>query len=395
MTNIITSGEGTEGYVELTGRRAGVKAQGRLFKKQILHMGPFKHPKKPGQEIVINEDFAKSLVTNFSNGVCDIVQVPVVDDNNAHVEDPFRNIGQVVDVDYDEKGIYAYIDAREHAEKLGKTFIGASAMISQDYTDTKTGNRVGPTLLHCAVTNRPYITNLAGFDEVIANSAADTQEDETVLLTEAVDETPEEKTPMNLEELLAELKDKHGVDVSALQATVSEKDTKIAELSAEVTAKDAKVVELSAQVEEKDAKVVELSATLGEDGDLTLSQVAEAVVQLSNEKKGLESKIDEQAVALSAIQTERDEANKKIAENEIDGLIKKGRILPKQREAMLKLSMEDRETFDSILPEDAIVALSEDGVTTFEDTNSDEANDKQDKVKYYLELAEAQSGRKK
>ena len=363
-TNIITSGEGTEGYVELASRQ-GVKPQGRLFRKQILPWGPFKHPKKPDEEIQIDEGFAKSLVANFSRGVCDIVQVPVVGDKNEHVEDPFRNIGRVVDVDYDEKGVFAYIDAMKNADDLGKTLIGASAMMSLDYTDTKTGEKVGPTLLHCAVTNRPYITNLEDFTEVIAASA-DT-DDETVLLG-AAQNSEENTMPKTLEELLAELKDSHGIDVAALQAKVAEKDEETAQLS----------------------------SVLGSEGDeITLANVAEAVVQLAAEKKDLEAKVEEQAVSLSALQEQKDEADKKVAENEIDGYIKQGRILPKQREAMVKLSMTDRETFETLLPEDSIVSLSEEGVTTHEDTNSDEDKSKQTAVQRYLEMADAMAGRKK
>jgi hypothetical protein len=367
MTTFITSGADTEGYVELASRQ-GVKPQGRLFKKQILHWGSFRNPNDPNTDIQINEDFAKNLVTNFSKGVCDIVQVPVVDEKNKHVEDPFRNIGRVIDVDYDEKGIYAYIDAMKHQDDLGKTLIGASAMMSLDYTDTKTGEKVGPTLLHCAVTNRPYLTNLDDYQEIVAASAADTTEDtDVVLLTEAADTS--EETPMTLDEILAKLKEDHGIDVTALQAKVAEKEQETAQLS---------------------------NVLGNEDGEeITLSNVAEAVVQLAAEKEELKTQLEETVVTLSGLQTERDEANRKLAENEVDGLVKAGRILPKQRDKMVELSIKDRETFETLLPEDSIVQLSEEGVTTHEDTNSEEDRSKQDAVKRYLEMADAQAGRKK
>lgn len=396
-TNIIISGEGTDGYVELAAAgRQNVK--GRLFKKQILHFDSFKNPNDPSRDITIDENFAKSLVTNFSKGVCDIVQVPIVNEKNQHVEDPTRNIGRVVDIDYDDKGVFVYIDALKHGEDLGKTLIGASAMMNLDYTDTRTGERVGPTLLHCAVTNRPYINNLDGFSEIISASRADTQE-ETVLLG-ASEEPIEEKIPMNLEELMAELKDKHGIDVAALQAQITAKEAEVTKLSSDLSAKDEEVVQLSATLAEKDEETSKLSTAIGEGEEIKLSEVAEAVVQLAAEKKDLETKFEQQVVALSALQGERDKANHKIAENEIDGYIKAGRILPKQREAMIRLSLEDRKTFDSLLPEDSIVALTEGGVTTHEVTNDEQNNnnDGEDKqaeaVKRYLEMADAQSGRK-
>jgi hypothetical protein len=339
-TNVITTGEGTETYVELASR-PGVKQKGRLFRKQILHFGSFKNPNDPSKDVVIDEEFAKKLEANFSAGMCDIVQAPIVNDSNKHVEDPLRNIGEIVDVDHDANGIYAYLDARKNADDLGNTLIGASAMMSMDYTDTRTGKRVGPTLLHMAVTNRPYITNLAGFEEVIAASA-DTSEEQTVLLGAADNE--EIDMPKTLEELFAALKTEHNIDVEDLQKRAGEKD-----------------------------EIAALSNVLGGDETLSLSDIAEAVVELSNENKVLvetvnELKADKDAMRLSA------------ATVEIDGYVAAGRILPKQRDAMLELSMSNRETFEALLPEESLIDLSESGTQVHEETHGDESQKEIDRL---------------
>ena len=122
------------------------------------------------------------LMTNFTDGVADIVQVPKVDGQNKHTEDPDRNIGEVVDLKRREDGgLDAIIDVRTaDTEKIGKTLLGASAMMHMDYTDTRTGSRMGPTLLHTAITNRPYITGLDDFQEYVAASA-DTSDDTEVV----------------------------------------------------------------------------------------------------------------------------------------------------------------------------------------------------------------------
>jgi hypothetical protein len=168
MTNVVMAGTGPRDEFVECAARPGVKPKGKLFRKQLLHWGEFAHPNLPGKKITVDEAFADKLITNFSRGVCDIVQVPIVDDKNKHTEDPLRNIGEVIDLERDDKGIYALVDARseKYASELGKTLIGASAMMNLDYTDTKTGEKVGPTLLHMAITNRPYITGLDAFDEV-------------------------------------------------------------------------------------------------------------------------------------------------------------------------------------------------------------------------------------
>jgi len=329
VTNVVMAGDGNEGFVELA-RRNGVTPKGRLFRKQILHFGDFEHPKLPGKKITVDEDFAEKLVTNFSNGMCDIVQAPIVDGENKHTEDPLRNTGQVIDLDYEAgKGVYAYLDARnaEHAEQLGKTLIGASAMLNLDYTDTKTGAKVGPTLLHMAVTNRPYITNLDGYEEVIAASA-DTP-GETVLLGAVTENPLEDEMPKTKEELIAALKDEHGIDVEALQAKKDE--------PADLTA---------------------LSNALGADGqEMTLQDVADAVVELSSK--------------LSTSEETVVELTRKNAEKEIDDLVHAGRILPKQRDTMLELSLSNRDQFEALLPEEPIVSLSEDGVTTHTSSQSE------------------------
>ena len=48
---------------------------------------------------------------------------------------------------------------------------------------------------------------------------------------------------------------------------------------------------------------------------------------------------------------------------------------------MVKLSMSDRDTFDALLPEEAIVSLSESGVTNHTDSRSDKT---QDELNRYL-----------
>lgn len=321
--------------------RPGVKPKGRLFRKQLLHWGEFVHPNLPGQKINVDDAFADRLIANFSAGVCDIVQVPIVDAKNHHTEDPLRNMGEVVDLEKTDKGIYAVIDARkdEYAAELGKTLIGASAMMNLDYTDTRTGQKVGPTLLHMAVTNRPYITGLDSFDEVIAASA-DTSDEATVLLGAADDE--ETEMPMTADEMIAALKADHGIDVLALTAAAE-------------------------QTVEQTANLTALSSALGGE-ELTVTDVAEAVLELS-------AKNTEQETVIAGLVAERDALRLSAAEEEIDRLVHEGRILPKQRDRMLSLSMNDRETFEDLLPDTSLVSLSEEGVTTFQSTNSKTAED--------------------
>ena len=309
-------------FVELSRSKMG-----RVFRKQLLKYGDLLYPDAPGGKVKIDEDFADQLIANFSAGVADIVQVPKVGDKNEHTENPDRNIGEVIGLEKDKKGIYSLIDVRtDDADKMGKTLIGASAMMHLNYTDTSTGKKVGPTLLHAAITNRPYITNLDGFEEIVAasNSGAD-MSNQVLVLTPANDE----ETQMTLEEMLAALKADHGIDVATLQ--------------------------------EQATSSVALSNTIKEQlvgsGLLTLSNSDESVTQETLVAAIVDA--GSKIVELSGtIDTLTAQSAQTAAESEVDKLVRTGFIFPKNRDSMVKLRLSNREIFDGILPENPIVKLS-------------------------------------
>jgi hypothetical protein len=334
--------------------------QGRLYKKQILKFGSFAHPNDPKDKLVVDRKVAESLVRNFHNGVCDIVQVPVVDGNNRHTEDPFRNLGEVVDLTVGKDGVYATIDARkeEYAKELGKTLIGASAMMHMNYKDTKTGDKVGPTLLHVAVTNRPYITNLNGFEEIIAASA-DTYGNEAPAVLTETEETMDKDTA------IAFLRDECGIDVAALSA------------AAESAPKAEEIVAALGSV------LGEAGIELSQGEDITLQDVAEAVVEVATEKVELANTVADLKAEADALRLSR-------ATDEVERLIGEGKILPKQKDVMIRLSQEDRDTFEALLPEDAIVSLSEDGVEVHDERDNEKFESEKERL---LKLANEIQGR--
>lgn len=329
-------------------------AQGRLFRKQILRFGSFAHPNIPGEKLIINRQVAEKMAANFAANVCDIVQIPLVDGANRHTEDPTRNIGEVVDLEVGDDGLYAIMDVRRDsaAAELGKTLIGASAMLHMNYTDTRTGQKVGPTLLHTAITNRPYITELGDFREIVAASADAFGDDLPVVLSDFTSEDPNMQTK---DEMIAALRDEHGIDVHELSqkaALVDEIDGDEGDDQSEL------VAALSAVL--ADAGVVSLS---GGNGSVTIKDVADAVIELAEDKVALSARIE-------VVEAEREQARADAAEERIDALVKEGRVLPKQRDAMLALSMNDPETFEQILPDASLIAFSETGYTVSDEATS-------------------------
>jgi hypothetical protein len=316
-----------EGYVELS-----KSAKGKLYEKHILTYGDLHYPGLKGGKVKIDDDFADKLIANFDSKVVPYVQVPLAGTNNEHSEAPDRNIGQVVGLSKRDGKIYAKIDARKHEDDFGKTLLGASAYMHLDYTDNSTQKKVGPTLIHVAVTNHPFINKLEEFSELneLVAASADGRSDAVILTAE----TKENQMPTK-DELIAALSNEHGIDVVALQEKATEAD---------------KAIELSNSLKDK------IEEQLGATGLIKLSngQTASA-----DDLIGAVADAGSQIVALS---TKVDELVKdgeaKAATSRVEALISKGRILPKDKEAQVELLLSNEALFEKLLPEKSIVKLS-------------------------------------
>lgn len=316
------------------------KSTGKLFRKHILNKGTLLHP-TTGEKLTIDDDFVSKLKKNFDDKVCDIVQVPLANDKNEHSEDPTRNVGEVIGIEEADDKVYAIIDVRDEAAqpKMGKTLLGASAMMSLNYKDTRTGEYRGPTLLHTCVTNRPYVLGLEDYEEIVAASADNSEE--AVLLTEEPAEEKEEAVPaeekpqldspdeetkkMDKNEMLAALKEEHGIDVEALQ---------------EQAAKASAATELSNAIADalKGAQTVALSNGEG------VEAVTKAVTELATEKVALSNRVAglEKAAAVA----------------DVEKLVEEGRITPAQVEGLVEVKLSNPELFEKLVPAEPIIKMS-------------------------------------
>lgn len=319
---VVPPERGAGGFVELSRT-----SQGRVFEKHILSFGDLIYPGVKGGRVHIDQQWAETLKRNFDNKVCDIVQVPVAGSNNEHTEDPFRNIGEVVGLAIRNGRIYAQIDARDEmaAARLGKTLLGASAQLHLNYTDTRTGKKVGPTLLHVAITNRPYVLDLEDFNEVLAASADGT--DSAVVLT-----APTQEDEMDLDTLLATLREDHGIDVAALQVKAAAADDAMA---------------LSGKIQDELVGTGLLSLSNGQ--EVTADTLIGAVAEAGNKIVDLSAKVDALTQA----------GEKTAAAARVDALIRDGKILPKQKEAQVELLLSNPDLFEKLLPTQPLVRLSQ------------------------------------
>lgn len=338
MSDLVYISNDDTNFVELSNKLAATgqfsrSVKGKLFKKHILSTGPLYYPGIKGGKVDIDDEFLNKVVENFEKKVRPIVQVPIVGDDNSHTEDPKRNIGEVVGLSVENGKLYSIIDVRdeEAVPKMGKTLIGASAMLSLDAMDNRTGLRAGPTLIHTVITNNPHVNELDEFEELLAASSSDSSS-KAVLLSAT--QTTEE-TVMDLDEFISKGREEFGIDIPALQRQAAEAET-FAKLSS------------SLQDTLTGSEVLKLSST--EDGAAPSAEdIVAAVATLAEERVELSNKVN----------TLVEESRVSKAEARVDELIGGGFITPAKRDSSLKLLLSNSELFDELLPEKPIIELSQ------------------------------------
>ena len=137
---------------------------------------------------------------------------------------------------------------------------------------------------------------------------------------------------MDLEELKAQLKAEHSIDLDELTKTAEAGSAPAEPTPEQVTAAARDLLEsvLSGESEEEGSAVGELVAA-------ELSKRDSAIDLLKGQVENLQ---------LSA------------TGQEVDALIAEGRVLPAQRDAMIQLANSDRELFSKVVPDKPVVKLS-------------------------------------
>jgi hypothetical protein len=306
-------------YVELARTPTGVR-----FRKHILNLGPLIHP-KTGEVLKLDDGWYSKLKDNFDRGVCDIVAAPLANAQNQHVEGPLDNAGEVIGLDRQGNKVYVDLDVRDPRVIEGlrnKTILGASAYLHMNYTDTRTGEKVGPAILHSCFTNRPYVTGLEPYREVVA--ATSDGMGEVIVLSE-------EEPKMDRETLIAALRDEHGIDVEDLQRRAAQAN----DVSGLTRALTAALTGQSAQ---------EVSLTAQDGSPITLTTIVGAVAELAQLSRAQDAQVTQ--------------LRREGAEKEVDGYISTGRVLPRAREDMVELAMNDRDRMLRMIPDEPIVPMN-------------------------------------
>lgn len=329
-----------------------------LFKKRILYEGKFLHPANPNSFFEVTKEHFSDIVQNFGKKVFDKVQMYW-----NHDEDPRDVTGEVVGVEVgidpkdNKNSLYAILKPHDEkaAEKMRTNKIGVSAALDNVYREHLTGEPTGTVLRHVALVGEGWIKKLGEFVPLrLSDSKVFLSEDKAgaVFISNEEDKSKEkpevkekvvEKTdleedkdkkktedkgkekPMELSEILTELKTKHNIDVAALQEQAKATQTLAA-----------------------------IRAGLNLDDKVKEVDLAETIVK----------SVTDANVAVTTMQ----------AEAAVAALLTENKITPAQKDAYTKLWLKDKDLFADMTKDltSGKVPLGEKGKQTNEDPGVDE-----------------------
>lgn len=134
------------------------------FKKTILKLGKWYHWAADGGVLNVTKEMVDNITKNFKNKTLENVSVPL-----THTNDPSKNTGEVVELIKTEDGLDAICEIKDESivKKIKDGIIKSiSASIDPNYMVKTDKKFVGPTLLHAALVQEPFIKGMGGFVEL-------------------------------------------------------------------------------------------------------------------------------------------------------------------------------------------------------------------------------------
>lgn len=310
------------------------------WEKEILRFGTWRHPENREIEFSITPDVCKQIVENFESGIP--YEAPVT---LTHTDDPSQKAGRVQRFVVTPRGLSAILliheDKINEKIELGTdTAPGVSCWLDLNYRTKEDNAPVGAVVKHVALVNHPYIEGMEGFKAVLSAMAEDERSFLPLRLSEETNLSEDESMEITKEVAISTLKEKFNLDVAALLSSAEELSALHDRIDKGELVTQADVTTFLSEEVVKKAKE---QLKLGEGDKL---EIKSAVSTLSE-------KVAELTTALSASESKLSEANKKLLEADADkvlsALLSEGRLLPKEKPAMLKLALSDRVTFDEMV----------------------------------------------
>ncbi len=331
MSDIVYNFPSTESkLIQLSGSKT-------LFKKQLIRFGEWIDPIYPDEVMRIDRVFLEQILRNFRSNIPGRIPVPL-----THTNDPEKNTGELVDLIIEgdgtslEDGLYGILEIRreETADDIRNELIfDVSISFSGNYVDTETGAQHGPTLLHVALVNNPYIKKMGGFkslsEELQKFFGADLQ-------VRSLSETAVKKEPV-----MTKVKNEREFPVTlSYQVDGADVETEL---------KPGDELELSEdQVEAVEKQLSEAEAPVSEDEEAGEGESADAEEGAEGDQND-EGEAEEEDTNLSDDQRELHDARRELAEmkaekrqGEIDKAyetaLSEGKVVPAQEEAFRSLA---------------------------------------------------------
>jgi hypothetical protein len=304
----------------------------------------------------VTPELVGKIVKNFHAGVRDDIPIPL-----GHEPDAISSIGQVVGLEVDEEGLWGIheIANEDDAEKIGSTWTGSSALIDMNAVDKETDEELGPVLVHNAITNAPYIKDLAPFEAIALGEAA---KDAVVIPLHGIEQGG---VSMTLEETLKAISETSDDD---LRKALTEARP---ELFAVANSEDD---------DAKDKTKAALEAAKGEGKKELIASLAEKGITVALSESAKDSDDEPEVDITSApefvklggrVTSLEGDIVKAKAETTIDKAIKDGKVIPATRDGLLEVALGEggMDRLAKLIPEKAVVDLSEHGVNLSDETN--------------------------
>lgn len=146
--------------------------EGTRYRKQLAKYGEWVNPDFPwfsdSPMMTLDDAWGEKIVENFNNNVLGSkVPVPL-----NHTDDVKENTGEVLSVEsVPGDGLYGILDIKDQptVSKIDDGIIfDVSISFAWDFVRTDDNKHYGPTLVHVALVNTPYLVGMGGFEKLNA-----------------------------------------------------------------------------------------------------------------------------------------------------------------------------------------------------------------------------------
>lgn len=139
--------------------------EGKRYLKQLVRFGKWSSPNDPSQKLNLDRQWAEKVVQNFKNKVINRIPVPEGHPLSSG-ELVARNKGELMDLAIKDDGLYGELEIRDPqaASDIENDLTwDVSVSFDPNYRDKRTGQEVGPALLHVGLVNDPYLKDMEPF----------------------------------------------------------------------------------------------------------------------------------------------------------------------------------------------------------------------------------------